>query len=114
MSAGFEVDDEVFWGTNGAIETYLEALAAQATARFGPDDPLATFFREERDDFFGGKVVFLDEWLGDTTGRGRFLEVLDAATERLLEDGAFTEYGREWVASVVGQLRARVARKDTA
>jgi hypothetical protein len=109
MSAGFKVDEEVFWGTNGAVEAYAEALAAQAASRFGPDDPLTVFFQEERDGFYGGKILFLDEWLADAAGRERFLGLLDAATEQLLRNGAFTEYGREWVASVVASLRARVA-----
>lgn len=109
MSAGFKVADEVFWGTNGAVEAYVEALAAQAAARFGPHDPLATFFRDERDGFSSGKIVFLDEWLKDAAARTRFLELLVTATEQLLREGAFTEYGREWVATVVAQLQARVA-----
>jgi hypothetical protein len=109
MSAGFRVAGEVFWGTNGAVETYIEALAAQAAARLGPDDPLAAFFRDEREAFSAGRVVSIDGWLGEAAGRGRFLDILDAATDQLLGDGAFTEYGREWVASVVAQLRARIA-----
>jgi hypothetical protein len=108
MSAGFKIADEVFWGTNGAVEAYVEALATQAAARFGPDDPLAAFFREERDGFFTGKVVSLDAWLADVAGRARFLAVLDAATEQLLHEGAFTEQGRAWVASEMARLRARV------
>jgi hypothetical protein len=109
MSAGFKVADEVFWGTNGAVEAYVEALATQAAARFGPDDALAAFFREERERFFTGKVVFLDELLAGPAVRGRFLEVLDAATEQLLQEGVFTEYGREWVESVMERLRGRIA-----
>jgi hypothetical protein len=109
MSAGFKVADEVFWGTNGAVEAYAEALAVQAAARLGPDHPLSIHFREERDGFYGGKILFLDEWLADAAGRERFLELLDAATEQLLREGAFTEYGLEWVGSVVADLRARIA-----
>lgn len=113
MSAGFKVADEVFWGTNGAVEAYAEALAAEAAAQLGSEDPLTVFFQEERDGFYGGKILFLDEWLTDATGRERFLGLLDAATERLLRDGSFTEYGREWVASVMASLRARVTGKQT-
>jgi hypothetical protein len=109
MSAGFKISDEVFWGTNGAVEAYAEALAAQAAARLGPDHPLSVHFREERDGFYGGKILFLDEWLADTDGREQFLGLLDAATEHLLQDGVFTEYGREWVATVVADMRARIA-----
>jgi len=69
MSAGFKVADEVFWGTNGAVEAYAEALAAQATAQLGSDHPLAVHFREEREAFYGGKFLFLDEWLTDAADR---------------------------------------------
>ena len=109
MSAGFSVGDEVYWGTNGAVEAYVDALAAQAANRFGPDAPLAAFFRHERDEFFMGKVVFLEGWLADGPGRERFLGLLDAATEQLLREDAISEYGREWIASVVAKLRARIA-----
>jgi hypothetical protein len=109
MSAGFKVQGEVFWGTNGAVEMYLESLAAEAANRLGPDDQLTVFLQEELAAFSSGKIVFLDEWLKHAAGRARFLELLDAATERLLRERAFTEYGREWVASVVGALRARIA-----
>jgi hypothetical protein len=110
MSAGFKVAGVVSWGTNGAVEVYVESMAGNAAERFGPDDPLAVFLREERDGFFTGKVVFLDEWLADDAARDRLLAVLDAATEQLLREGVFSEYGREWVSSVVGGLRERIAR----
>lgn len=109
MSAGFEVAGEVFWGTNGAVEAYVEALAAEAAARLGPDDPLAVHLRAERDGFYGGKLLVLDDWLADAAGRERFVGLLDAATDRLARQGAFTEYGRAWVATAVAALRARVA-----
>ena len=109
MSAGFKVAGDVFWGTNGAIEAYAEALAAQAAVRLGPNHKLAVHFQEEKDGFYTGKILFLDEWLADAPGRDLFLVLLDAATEQLLREGAFTEYGREWVESVVAALRARIA-----
>jgi hypothetical protein len=109
MSAGFKVAGDVFWGTNGAIEAYAEALAAQAAVRLGPNHKLAVHFHEEKDGFYAGKILILDEWLADAAGRDLFLVLLDAATEQLLREGAFTEYGREWVESVVAALRARIA-----
>jgi hypothetical protein len=109
MSAGFRVAGEVFWGTNGAVEAYLDALAAEAAAQYGATDPLAAFLRAEREPFWMGKVVDLDAALGDAAARGRFLAVLDAATEQLLAAGAFTDSGREWVAAVVGGLRRKIA-----
>jgi hypothetical protein len=45
---------------------------------------------------------------------GRYLGLLDAATEQLLREEAFADYGREWVASVVAVLRARIAAGGTA
>jgi hypothetical protein len=111
MSAGFKVDNEVYWGTNGAVEAYAEALAAQATNRLGPDHPLSVYFREEFEGFYGGKILFLDEWLTDSADRERFLELLDAATNQLLQDEVFTDYGRNWVASVVADLRVRIANR---
>ncbi len=109
MSAAFVIGDDVFWGTNGAVEAYAEALAGQAAARLGPAHPLAVHFQEERNGFYGGKFMFLDQWLADAAGRELFLVLLDAATEQLLQDGAFTEYGHEWVATVMADLRMRVA-----
>lgn len=110
MSAGFCMDDEVFWGTNGAVQAYVETLAAQAAARFGAADPLVVFLRDEWEGFFPGKVVFLDAWLGDDARRTQFVEILDAATDQLLSEGGFTEYGLAWVQSVVvAQFRARLA-----
>ena len=109
MSAGFKIADDVFWGTNGAVEAYAEALAAQAVARLGKDAPLARFFQDERDGFYSGKILFLDPWLTDSDEREQLVGLLDTATEQLLREEAFTEYGREWVASVVASLRARVA-----
>ncbi|MFT3768427.1 MAG: hypothetical protein QM820_23510 [Minicystis sp.] len=109
------MDGEVFWGTNGAVQAYVEALAAQAAARFGAADPLVAFLRDEREGFFPGKVVFLDEWLGDDTRRRQYVEILDAATDQLLGEGGFTEHGCVWVQSVVvAQLRARLARTNLA
>lgn len=107
MSAGFKVDGEVFWGTNGAVEEYVIALADVAADRFGPDHPLAAFLADERDGFHMGKVVFLDEWLTDDFDRRRFLGLLDAATERVV--GSFSEYGREWVDTTMADLRDRIA-----
>jgi hypothetical protein len=114
MSAGFKVADEVFWGTNGAVEAYVETLAALAADRLGNDAPLTVFLREQQERFFTGIVVYLDEWLTDAVSRERFVWLLDAATEQLLRAGAFTEYGREWVTSVVAAMRSRIAASGSA
>lgn len=109
MSAGFKIAGEVYWGTNGAVEACVEAMAALAAERFGPADPIATYLAEQRDSFSLGRVLYLDEWLIDAPARGRFLGLLDAAGEQLLRQGTFTEYGREWMASVVPAMRAQIA-----
>ena len=109
MSAGFKVAGEFFWGTNGAVEAYVEALAGLAAARFGPDDPLSAFFCDERDAFFTGKIVFLDRFLTSPQSRRRLVELFDGATEQLLREGAFSDYGREWVESTMRPLQARLA-----
>lgn len=108
MSAGFKVADEMFWGSNGAVEAYVEALAGRAAAQFGPGDPLAVYLAEQRDSFSTGRVLYLDPLIADPIGRERFVTVLDAATDQLLRQGAFTAFGREWGASVVVGLRARI------
>jgi hypothetical protein len=51
MSGGFKVSGEVFWGTNGAVEAYVETMAADAAARFGPGDPLSAYLAEQTDSF---------------------------------------------------------------
>ena len=61
---------------------------------------------KQRDSFSMGWVLYLDEWLAAPADRVR---LLDAATVRLLREGAFSDYGCEWVASVVAELRAQVA-----
>jgi hypothetical protein len=62
-----------------------------------------------RDAFYGGRIVALDEFLAPPQSRSRLLEVFDAATEQLLRDGVFTDYGREWVESTMRPLRARLS-----
>ena len=84
-------------------------MAADAAARFCAGDRLAQYLAEQRDSFSMGRVLYLDEWLAAPADRVRLLGLLDAATVRLLRVGAFTDYGCEWVASVVAELRAQVA-----
>ena len=61
MSAAFEIDGKTFWGSNSAVEAYVAAIAAQSTARLGPDHALTIFFRSERESFYEGWIVFLDK-----------------------------------------------------
>ncbi len=112
MSAGFSIGNKVFWGSNGAVESYIEVMAAKAAERFGPDDPLAVFLRDEREQFYMGKVVFLDDWAADISRRRQFFELLDAATSQLLHSGLFNDCGREWVASVIAELRTCLVDED--
>jgi hypothetical protein len=109
MSAGFEVDGEVFWGTNGAIEAYVDTLAAVAVEKYGDSDPLSAFFRGQSDAFYTGAVIVLDECLADEGSRARLLEAFDVTTERLLLGDTFSDYGRRWAATVMGMLRRKLA-----
>jgi hypothetical protein len=108
MSSGFKVAGEEFSGTNGAVEAYVEAMAALAAGRYGADDPMAAYLAGERECPARGWTVSLDPCVVDAASCGRLLELLDAATERLLRDDVFTEYGRAWVATVVAALRGRI------
>lgn len=112
MSAGFDIDGEVFWGTNGAIEAYLEAMGRVARERFGLDDPLTRFLHDALVEFCPGYVLFLDEFLTSPDGRKRFLLVLDGATHALLRGDNFSEFGKNWVATVVSAFRERLVRLD--
>ena len=114
MSAGFSIADEIFfWATNGAVEAYVEALAAQAAERLGPDDPLVAFFQGEREEFFDGQGGSPRRVAGRRDGSGSLLEILSAAAEHLLREGGFSEYGREWIVSVTAGLRAKIAQQDS-
>ncbi len=112
MSAGFKVDGEVFWGTNGAVEAYVEAMEDVACKLFGPDDLLARFFRDELEVFFLGKVVCLDQCLETRDSPTRLLQLLDGATRQLLVGNTFTEYGRAWVDTEIAQLRAKLRQLE--
>jgi hypothetical protein len=110
MGAGFKFDDRIFWGTNSAVEAYLEALAHLAAERFGPDDALAAFLRDEHDGFFTGKIVFLTGVLPDKPSRDKFLTIL-AAAEQLR--GEFTDHGRAWIDGEIRSLSERIASPDS-
>jgi len=110
MSAGFKIDEEVFWGTNGAIEAYVSQIGATAARLFGPRDALATFFQQQLEGFFPGIVVVLDDHLAGPEACRRFLGALDESTSQLLHDGTFTALGREWVETVMARLHEKVAK----
>ena len=112
MGAGFRFAGRVHWGTNGAIETYLESSSRVAGDRLGPDDRLAAAFREERDGVQMGEVIDLDGILTEPGDPGQFVQLLDQATDRLLREQVLTEYGREWVATEIRALRDRLAEAD--
>ena len=73
MSAGFDFRGETYWGSNGTIEIYLEVLTDECEACFGIEHPMRTFFHQEREGFFMGKVVFLDELLLNADSCKRFV-----------------------------------------
>src|SRR5689334_20778633 len=114
MPAGFDIDGKTFYGSNGAVETYVEAIGEHAATRFGPDDKIAVFFREAKRGYFPGIIVFLDPLLRDAASRARFVELLDAATEDLLRRGVWTEMGKSWVSTRIAEFRQHLASSQTA
>jgi hypothetical protein len=108
MSAGFDIDGETFWGSNGAIEAYVEAMAEQSAQRFGPAHRWTAFFRGEREGFFPGKIVCLDAQVTDAESRAELVELLDLATEALNRRQLFTEVGKQWAAATIPRLRTRI------
>ena len=112
MSSGFRIAGEVFWGTNGAVEAFVDAIAEVAKRQYGPADSLANFFYRDSDDLFTGRIVDLDDALLDTASREHFLQVFDAATEQLLQSDILTESGKKWLSSTMSDLRNNVAAKS--
>ena len=112
MSAGFKVHDKVYWGTNGAVEVCVEAFAAQSAKIHGAENPLSIFFREERDGFYNGNIVFLDDWIADATAKHRFLDVLDLAMHDLLQGTLLTDWGKMWVQTTFRELRESIAEHE--
>lgn len=113
MSSGFTLGTDTYWGSNGAIATYIAVMADLAVGRFGAQDPLAVRLTQEhefRRTATMGSVVLLDDWLQDAESRARLCWLLDAATDQILHQGTFTDAGREWIATVVTRLKARIAR----
>ncbi len=108
MSAGFAISEQVFWGTNGAIEAYLGCLHRQARARLGAEHPVTDYFREALEGFFMGVVVKLDPIAEERAEREVLEALFEAATRELLEGDTFSEFGRQWVGSTVQALRARL------
>ncbi len=84
MSAAFSIGDRDFWGTNGAVSTFVERMSHLAGDTPGIDPGLAFWLGERAQFFFTGSVVFLDEALSEPGPRGQFLGLLDQATEELL------------------------------
>ena len=109
MSAGFEVAGEVVWGTNGAIEAYLDCLADTSAALVGAEDRMTSFFREERAMFNMGAIVRLDALLGNADAKTRLLAVFDLATTQLQASGIFSAYGLQWLDASAPQLRTLIA-----
>jgi len=108
VSAGFEVAGEVVWGTNGAIEAYLDCLADASAALVGAEDRMTTFFRDERAMFNMGAIVRLDALLGSADAKTRLLAVFDLATTRLQTSGIFSDYGLQWLDASAPQLRTLI------
>ena len=114
MPAGFDIGGKTFYGSNGAIERYIEAIGEHAATRFGPDDEIAAFFREAKEGYFTGMIVFLDPLLRDAASRTRFVELLDAATDDLLKQNVWTEMGKTWVSTRIAEFRQHLVSNPAA
>jgi len=106
LSAGFDFGGQVHWGTNGAIEAYLESMVRIGYERLGRTDPVPAALDDELVGFFPGKVILLDPILRTTSDREHFIQLLDAATLDL--EWSFTDLGRRWIATEIRELRARI------
>jgi len=109
VSAGFEVTGEIVWGTNGAIEAYLDCLADASASLVGAEDRMSAFFRDERAMFNMGAIVRLDALLANADARPRLLAVFDLATTQLQASGILTDYGMNWLDASAPQLRKLIA-----
>src|SRR5262249_11324650 len=109
VSAAIACGAELVWGSNGAIELYLEQLAAAAAVHGGPDDRLVRFFAFERAAFNMGAVVQLDTLLGDPAQRTHLLQVFDDATSRMRDCGELTEHGVQWLEAAAPQIRRLIS-----
>jgi hypothetical protein len=114
MPAGFNINGKTFYGSNVAIESYIEAIAKHAQARFGAEDEVAVFFRDAKRGYFTGMIVFLDPVLRDAASRARFIELLDAATEDLSRQNMWTERGKAWVSTRIPEFRQQLASSEAA
>jgi hypothetical protein len=111
MSAAFSIGDSDYWGTNGAIEAYLGRMACLAADTPSINPILVAWLAEERESFFTGYVVFLDEVLTDERVISQFLGLLDRATAEFLRGDEFTEYGKDWIRAEIPRLRAQLAQR---
>src|SRR5262245_61475805 len=101
MSAAFSIRDRDYWGTNGAIETYLECMARLAVDTPGTDPVLTAWLAEEGEAFYGGYMVFLDQVLTNERLVFQFVELLDRATAEFLQGGEFTQVGKDWIRETI-------------
>jgi len=105
VSAGFRYRDEVYWGTNGAVELSLETLRDLALDRHAGDPELARFFGDERESFFSGAVVELGPVTANAELRAKTARLFARAMAVLgAPEGGLTDYGRDWVASELARL----------
>ena len=112
MSAGLSIRDTVVWGTNGALETLISEMRTEAAERLGNDAPLTVFLANESAAFFMGKVVFLDDWVKDAENRQKLLEILNAGSERLLKRNTLSDYGKDWLLQMLGELRTTLSQSN--
>ena len=113
MSAGLSINGDVLWGSNGTIESLIDAMRGEASEQLGKDAPLTVFLASEHNAFFIGTVVFLDDWIKDRASRAELLEAVNAGAERLLKRGILNDYGKEWLSQILESLRAALSVSDT-
>ncbi len=115
MSAGFKFDNDVHWGSNGAIEVCVEALYEQASVHLDADDAITQFLREQNEILqtgIMGWIVFLDDILTDFDSRHRFLQLWDAAATQIKGSDNLTEHGFEWLEYTTENLKAAMLDVD--
>jgi hypothetical protein len=109
VSAGFRYAGRVYWGTNGAIEVCIESMIAAADEIEGAGR--VKRFLEEWAAMFPltGAVIELDEIAQGHDGVALATLLANTLARLSGENSVLTAYGRQWAASVLGDLHAAVS-----
>ena len=101
MSSAFRLDAYICWGTAGSVEDILTRAARLSSAMFGPDHPTSVVLAEERDLYWGGKVV---DFSPSAVPLAPLSDALEAAREEARSSGTFTETGVDWLVEDLGHF----------